>query len=360
MGKTTRAAEPAPQQLSMHAGHAHQEAEPRATPALGSRPDGSHRWRVIVGGFEPADGIDAQAFFPGEITINAGDGIHFDFGAGGFHTVTLLSGQELPPMLIPEDDPATPTADQPRMLVNPDVAFPVGGTTYDGSGYLNSGIDLLRDPGDPFVLTFTEPGEYSYVCVPHSRVMAAHVIVQDAGASLPYDQADYDAMAEEQLAALLGLARADFPAYREVAATPQADGSTLWEPTAGVGIGQAQVMRFLPDPLEIKVGDTVRWVNRSPGEGHTVTFLSGGEAPKDIIVEPQTDGPPRLIFNPDVLFPTGGPEYDGTGYVNSGFFGEPFGPPAFELTFTAPGRHEYICVPHAPMQMVGAVNVAER
>jgi plastocyanin len=346
--------------LTMHAGHGGQGTAPLATPRLGEQADGTRLWRVKVGGFSAEDGIDAQAFFPAEITINAGDGILFDFGPGGFHTVTFLSGQEPPPVLIPDDAAGTPAAEPPRMLLNPDVAFAVGGTTYDGAGYLNSGIDILREAGDPFVLTFSEPGDYTYVCLPHATVMAARVIVQEAGAPLPYEQADYDAMADEQLTAIIESGREDLATNQEATATERAGGTTLWEVSAGVGADQARVMRFLPANLEVKAGDTVRWVNRSPGEGHTVSFLSGEEKPEEFIVEPRESGPPKLVFNPAELYPAGGSEYDGAGFVSSGFFGEPFGPQTYELTFTAPGTFEYVCLPHVPMAMVGTIAVSER
>jgi plastocyanin len=342
--------------MNMHAGHA--MASPVPAPELGQQPNGSYRWRVAVGGFSAEEGIDTQSYFPGEITINAGDSIFFDFGPGGFHTVTFLSEEEPPALLIP-DEGGSPAAGQPRMLLNPDVAFPTGGDTYHGDGYLNSGIDLLRDPAEPFVLTFSQPGAYSYICVPHLAVMGARVIVQETGTDYPYEQPDYDAMAEEQRQALIDTALADLPTYLEVAKTPQSDGSNLWEPTAGVNFGPAQVMKFLPEDLEIRVGDTVRWVNRSPGEGHTVTFGVGGEPPEDFIVEDQGDAPPKITFNPDVLYPAGGAEYDGTGFVSSGFFGEPFGSPTYELTFTVPGTYDYVCLPHLPLGMVGTITVSE-
>src|SRR4051794_38342245 len=44
----------------------------------GVRPDGTRLWRVQVGGMDMEAGVDFQGFFPGEITINAGDSIWFD------------------------------------------------------------------------------------------------------------------------------------------------------------------------------------------------------------------------------------------------------------------------------------------
>src|SRR5918992_1554075 len=60
---------------------AHQEASP--TPIVGPRDDGTNLWKVQVGGMDMATGVDTHAFFPGEITINAGDTIWFQFAPMG-------------------------------------------------------------------------------------------------------------------------------------------------------------------------------------------------------------------------------------------------------------------------------------
>lgn len=342
-------------------------------PVLGEQPDGAYLWRVRVAGMDDAHLIDMQAFFPGEITINAGDGILFEFPTPpGFHTVTFLSGGEAPPLIIPDESGATPMASPPAgpptLIINPQAAFPAGATTYDGTGYVNSGLDVVRLPGDaPFVLTFTTPGTYEYQCIPHGIVMKAKVIVQEAGAARLEDQDAVDARGDAERAALLAEGQALIAEYTAARATPRDDGSTLWEIAAGAGEGQARVMRFLPDTLAIKVGDTVRWVNHSVTEPHTVTFLGAGvEQPEDISVEPQEDGPPKIIQNPLTLFPQGGPVFNGEGYANSGFLGElngePLpGGPAYELTFDTAGEYPYYCILHASGPegpgMAGAITV---
>ena len=330
-----------------------------ATPSLGEQPDGSHLWRVRVAGMDEENLIDTQAFFPKELTINAGDAILFEFPTPpGFHTVTFLSGAEAPPLIIPDETGATPEASPPAgpptLIINPQAAFPSGATTYDGKGYVNSGLDVIRLPGDPpFNLTFTTPGTYEYQCIPHGVVMKATVVVQEAGSELPEDQAAADARGEQERAALIEEGMAEIAEYAEATARARDDGSTLWEVAAGAGEGQARVMRFLPDTLEIKAGDTVRWVNHSRTEPHTVTFLGAGvEQPEDIAVEPQASGPPKIIQNPLTLFPQGGQVYDGQGLFNSGFLGElggqPLpGGPAYELTFETAGEYPYYCILHA-------------
>jgi plastocyanin len=323
---------------------------------------------------DEANQIDLQSFFPQTITINAGDAIFFEFPTPpGFHTVTFLSGGEVPPLIVPDDAAATPAAGSPpgtpRLIVNPEAAFPSGGTTYDGTGFVTTGLDVVRLPGDPpFVLTFTAPGTYEYQCIPHGAVMKGTVVVQEVGAALPEDQAAVDARGDEERAALIEEGLAVIAENTEAIATARADGTTLWEVAAGAGEGQARVMRFLPEVLEVKSGDTVRWVNRSRGEPHTVTFLAdGGEQPEDIFIVPQQDGPPKIVQNPLTLFPQGGALPVGKGYVNSGFLGElngqPLpGGPAFEVTFDATGDYRYYCVLHASGPegpgMVGTITVS--
>src|SRR4051812_5073942 len=55
---------------------------PMATAQLGPRDDGSTVWRVKVGEMQMEEKTEYHAFFPGEITINEGDAIWFDFGMG--------------------------------------------------------------------------------------------------------------------------------------------------------------------------------------------------------------------------------------------------------------------------------------
>ena len=335
-------------------------------------------WKVQVGGMDMENGIDVHGFFPKEITVNAGDAIWFQFapmGMPGFHTVTFPSGEDLPPLFAPDIVDGTPVASPegpPRLIINPVVAFPDGRTEYDGTGMANSGLDVLRaEDAPPYALTFTAPGTYEYYCVVHAIVMEGSVTVQEAGAALPSDAAAYEAMAQEQFAVELEIGMA---ALAEAgAATPTTEDGAAWDVSAGAGgLNQARVMRFLPREVTIKVGDTVRWTDRSTGEPHTVTFLGGTEPPEDVLIEPQEGGPPKLIQNYQSFLPIGESSFDGTGYRNSGFLGLPpeigemFGllGDVYELTFTAAGEFPYYCILHASgpedeMGMAGKVIVEE-
>ena len=119
-------------QVGVHAGHGSQYAAllrqdagtpaAVATPTLGEQADGTHVWRVRVAGMDEENLIDTQAFFPKEITINVGDAIYFEFPTPpGFHTVTFPSGEDVPPLIIPDEatgtPPASPSPGAPKLIV---------------------------------------------------------------------------------------------------------------------------------------------------------------------------------------------------------------------------------------------------
>jgi plastocyanin len=335
-----------------------QEATPEspsmATPSLGLRPDGTRMWRVQVSGGSEADLLEFMTFFPRELTINAGDTVFFDFqGLFAPHTVTFLAGQEIPPLIVPaEDTAATPAGGEPPVVMfNPAAAFPAGGAIYDGTSIVNSGLNVLRPPDQPFALTFTTPGTFDYLCLVHPKMMTGTLTVQTQGATVPLEQADVDAMAVEHMAMLLDEGKAMIGGA-EAMATPGAgpNGGNVWDVRAGNEGHEFAALRFFPDQLTIKAGDTVRWTANSEFEPHTVTFLGGEEPPDLVVPEPQESGPPKLIVNPAVVGRVGAPLYSGTGYANSGAMGADFAPftglTTYELTFDTPGEYLYYCALH--------------
>jgi plastocyanin len=329
----------------------HQDSTPMAGPELGPQADGSTLWRVQVGAMDMGQKLDLQAFFPGEITVNAGDSLWFDMSMPGFHTV-FFPGEDgqIPDLIIPDPEAGTPTADAPPTLIyNPAMYAPAENTAVDGVTAVNSGVDVFRDPSQPFIANFPTLGTFDYVCIPHIAVMSAQVTVLEAGAELPMDQAGYDALAAEQLALLQSEGEDEITRYSEAVSEELEDGSTLWIAAAGAGPGQARVMAFLPETLEISVGDTVRWVNQSPGEPHTVTFVGNDETPpEDITFETYADGSPKIVQNMATFLPQGGNVFSGTGYVNSGFMGIPeLGlPMEWECMFDTAGEYIYYCALH--------------
>ncbi len=146
------------------------------------------------------------------------------------------------------------------------------------------------------------------------------------------------------------------------AAAPDATtaGAATWDVTSGLGDDGATVNLFLPGTIHAYVGDTVRWHVEGSIELHTITFGPAATmqqlAAHVLVPVPQKAGPPLLTLNAQLAAPSGGPTYDGTGFVNSG---ELLKGQTYSLTFTAPGTYRYYCLIHYPY-MSGTVVVAPR
>jgi plastocyanin len=91
-------------------------------------------------------------------------------------------------------------------------------------------------------------------------------------------------------------------------------------------------MKFVPEQVTIKVGQTVEWVNDPDGPAHTVTTDA------DKVADPS-----------HVSMPAGAKPFD-SGVIKSG--------KSYRYTFTVPGVYRYVCQPHEKM-MRGEVTVGE-
>lgn len=303
-------------------------------------------WKVAIGGETPDHRIQAQLFAPTTITINAGDTVTWTMAAAFDHTVTFVSGTRPPDLFIPENNR--------KMLFNPRVALPQGLNTYTGKGEANSGALMGKDKS--YSLTFTKPGAYTYLCVLHPG-MTGTVVVQPAGSPLPMNQAAYDKKGAQQVAAALERGQA-LLASAKVTKSKGARGTVYTSPMMGSLPSHASVIAFTPEAINIKAGDTVRWVMKDPIELHTVTFSGTEPTPEFIVPEPQPKGPPKLYFNSKGVYPAGGPAHKGNGLYNSGFMNlQSPGPKTYALTFTKPGTYTYWCIVHVPQGMKGVINV---
>lgn len=296
-------------------------------------------WQLKVGGGSPDRALEAMAFLPTTVTINVGDTINWTFA--GPHTVSFLSGAPRPPLAVGSD--AGP-------IFNPQVAFPAGGPTYDGTGYVNSGL-LPNQNSAQFALTFTKPGTYTYVCLLHPG-MNGVVVVQPAGSAYPMTQAQVDVAGNAELYAKLSTGLQLLQAAK-LTSKPADNGATNYTVVNGTGGNQASVLRFLPVDVTIKVGDRITWVGDDPHEIHTVTFYdANGPVPGFIEPRPQANGPPLLALLH--VAPEGGTEVTGQGLYNSGILGPG---QSYTLSFTKPGVYRYVCVIHAEVGMTGTVTV---
>ena len=299
-------------------------------------------WTVIAGGATKDTSVYANAFFPRSIDIAVGDTVTWQFE--GFHNVAFLGGEPFPPIFVKEAD---------KDYGNPKVFFPVGPNTYDGMGYRSSGTP--SEPGKPFSysLTFTKAGQYRYVCVIHGPGMGGVVNAKPTVSGSP--EAVMRRARAEQAAAI----KAGQAAW--AADSVERKGNAITVPLIGNLKAGYSIFRFTRSPLVVSRGTTVTWMMRDPYEIHTITFTGAQKPPEFIIPQPQQQGPPRLLLNPQAAAPTGTRMHDGMGYVNSGILfppGLPGNPPSsYSLSFTKPGTYEYWCLVHVPEGMKGTIVV---
>lgn len=265
-------------------------------------------------------------FAPRYVDVTVGDTVVFkNIDQIEPHTVTFgpmaLLKQLANNIFVPQ-----PQKNGPPLLVgNPQALLPTPGNTYNGTGLANSGF---MPAGRSWNLTFTQPGTYHYFCLFHAPTMQGVVIVHP-----------------------------QTPALGHTWIVQAGDSQAAGNDPANNTINDS----FYPRHLTVHVGDTVEWI----GGFHTITF--GPEATlqqleKSLFIPmPQASGPPKLVFNPKVVVPSGGSTYNGTGFVNSGIliFTVPQNskaPPMFKLTFTQPGTYTYDCLVHPGMD--GTISVA--
>jgi len=321
----------------------------------------------------PPAGVPRDAevndFFPERTTIAQGDRVRFHIR--GFHNVVFpAGGQTPPPFLAP--DPANPVAGQsdaagrpfwfnglPRIVADPRSAFPVGGTTVDGSTLVSSGLPQEEGEPRPFTVRFPNRGVYRYLCTVHPG-MDGVVRVRARGAQIPSAARHRRAAARQFAAAVIRarrLGRFEGPRGARI--------------QAGSDQGNVVVLRFVPRRKTVRVGRPVTLaMARQTTEAHTFTF--GPPAYLRTIVEgliapaPNPAGPPTLVFNPlaayasdpPPAFPPITPTLHGNGFFNTGVLDRERGSPnpgAVRVTFGQPGRYRYICLIHP--QMRGEVRV---
>jgi plastocyanin len=270
---------------------------------------------LVTAGFGDRGGA-ANIFAPQVVEIYAGDTVTWTRGGAlEPHTVSFGPQALLDKLAAGIIAPVPQQGGAPLMAFNSQAAFPTMSTTYDGTGFANSGI--LAGKGKTWSLTFTKPGAYRYYCLIH--YMPGHPEQSMGGEVI-------------------------------VRARPAAGHAYV------VSMGSAQdsqtnaLDQFNPRKLTIHAGDSVTWI----GAFHTVTF-----GPEDqvtqieqhfIVPVTQKAGPPLLTINPKAASPAGGTTYDGTGFVSSGFLTPQGAKPAtYTLTFTKPGMYSYDCLVHPGM-----------
>lgn len=286
----------------------------------------SSTWSVNAGASSSDFALQGLEYYPAAMTIDAGDTVVWHVASSEGHTVTLLgAGQTKPPL---------PTQQN---------LAPAGGSSYDGSTYVSSG---LLASGSSYSLVFPKPGTYIVYCLLHQPEMELVLTVQPTGTLNPQSQAQYASQGQAAASADLSLAQGALAQF------PYPTGGAHL--AAGIAPGlntppipsHLTVLRFLDGTsssgtsVTVPVGASVTWTNLTTNEPHTVTFGIAGQP-----------FPQLSPFAP----PSGGPAYDGSAVTNSGAI-SPGG--NYTLMFTKAGTYTYRCLFHgASSNMTGTVVV---
>ncbi|MCX9012245.1 MAG: plastocyanin/azurin family copper-binding protein [Candidatus Methanoperedens sp.] len=168
-------------------------------------------WHVLAGGQTPDMALQGLGFYPGVITINEGDTINWTLGGDEPHTVSFLSGGP-----VPSPD-------------SPEVLLPVGGSVYNGTGHVSSGLML---PGTSYSLNFLKPGVYTYQCLIHPG-MGGIVIVQSAGSPYLFTQEQYATQGKQELQMDLDAGQ-QLVENLSLTSAPGPNGTTVWQAAADI------------------------------------------------------------------------------------------------------------------------------
>jgi plastocyanin len=283
-------------------------------------------WNVSVG--KEQGQISLDSMFPKVIFIHEGDTVKFTDGAMFVpHTVTFLAGSA----------PLNPT--DPKNLA-PTAA---SGSNWDGKSLISSGV---LEPTKDYSITFTTSGAYAYYCILHP-LMTGTVVVVPAGASIP-SLVEQTAGVKSDVDDLLAQADALTHVNMDSNYMKNADGSIMYMVDAGMGNRGFSTNSMMPETIFISEGDSVEWMNDNQYEPHFVTF----NKPDDL-----SFFGPGGSFNPKFMVPAGGPEFDGSGFVNSGMI---MAHKSYPLTFTKAGTYKYECYLHSGSKMTGTVVVAPK
>lgn len=268
-------------------------------------------WHAIVGRQSGDRAVQATAFLPNNLTVDAGDSVTWSFPTDEVHTVTF---------------------------------------SFANSGTLKG--------GQTFSQVFNTPGDFTFKCLIHKH-MTGTVHVQAAGTPYPHDQQFYDREGQDQGQDLVQAGLKDIAQQRADTVRDRDDvtiGSAHADDVVTIPGGGEQsylIARFLPDHRDVKVGQAITWTTSDFATPHTVTF---GSPPS-----PPTNPNPIGLGGPgeQTTLSAPYPQLGSGPTVSSGFLGDFSGTQGttFTVTFNAPGTYLYYCELHRDLGMTGTVTV---
>jgi plastocyanin len=299
---------------------------------------------------------EALAFFPGSVTIHAGDSIAWVGLSDGFHTIDLPGKGGPLPLITPtskittgvNDGAGNPfwfTGKVPIVSFNPAVGPPSGGHSYTGSSRVVSG--LPTGPPKTFTVKFPKTGRYAYFCDVHPG-MQGKVVVLAKGKAVPSAAQNAATVAKQQAASA---------AVAKKLLKTKIKGDVV---SLGIkGAHNVEILQMFQGVTHVKAGTTITFqMPVGSFETHTATF--GPPA----YLSPLAKSFTSPIFDSRAVYPSSPPgtgpitlasSAHGNGFANTGALqrvkGSPL-PPLNKITFTTKGTYRFECLVHEFMHGV--------
>ena len=308
-------------------------------------------------------GTSLNQFFPGRLTVNAGDKV--TFSNFGFHTVSYLAGKAPQPFLGPAKgevyEGITDSAGQPfffdgeqKFTYNAAFVAKPFGPKVIATAPASTGPIPAASLKKPSTATYAFPktGKFKLLCLIHPK-MEMTVTVRPKGAAVDSPEA-VAAKAKAETAAAWEKAKA------LVALRPPKNTIYMGVDSAQASGGRTTILDFVPNLTTVKVGTKVRFLVKAPTEGHNVGF---GPLKYMEKLMKQTElfpfGPPNPPNQVTPFFIYGsdppGTAYAGSSMHGNGFYATPIAdgiagapPNSVSVTFAKAGKYHFICMLHGP------------
>ena len=299
------------------------------------------------------DNPGINAYFNQTVTINQGDSVKWTGLAANFHTVDIPAkgGQDLPLIVSGatvtgvNDFAGTPfwfNGHVPTLGFNPQLLARIGGSIYNGSSRIDSGLPVSPHSPNTLKVTFTKPGVYKYFCDVHAG-MVGYVVVRAKGKPVPTRKQDAAALVKQQTTAILAAGKL----------------TKVKQPANHVSLGLStpqgvELYSMFPSSLTVKAGTVVTFsMSADSREVHTAAF---GPASYLTTLSNAVGGPTGAAQT--ALYPSSSPAAGpiqlsptshGNGFANTGGLDRdpttPL-PSSQRIDFTTPGTYHFICLIH--------------
>jgi plastocyanin len=294
---------------------------------------------LVAGLNDPKDpNIAVLEYLPAAIKVAKNTTVTWDIAGPEPHSVTFVPpGTTVPPSTETDSSLFLPT--------------PATGP-YDGTTLVNSGVLPLGATSEvqKFSMSFGKTGTYTYYCVLHPNMVGTVTVTDDTQDSQQkitktgnQERAKYLKEGEAAKAKLV---------KTKPKSTKNSDGSTTYTVNMGTSTPHTDVLAFAPTPRNVKVGDSVTFVNNSAAP-HTASFggtLVPTNPTADNVVQPQPGPSPQALAQ--------------NTYLNTGWLppktkqGPPLSVRSYTYTVPSPGKYTYACVLHLPSGMAGEIDAS--